>query len=290
MSDQLSKTVDSRARRSLILFVLALASTLPTINLTVANAVLPQMQGDLSASLEEVSWVLTAALVSTAIGVPTSSWFSMRFGRRRSLLAALSAFTFASAMFGVATTLEEVILWRACQGLFGGAIPALCMAGILDAYPKRSHAMAPRPCTATARCDSLLRIAFSRWRSQAVLLERCGRAGRGGAVAQQSRPDRGNVNPGTGRNSSHSSTPATTDNVRRGRSTRDPTTHERRSGGAGGAHDSSPPPRAMQGEGMRLSSYTAQLCRLTCVCQPCAVTPASVRRGVTLAGAQHPPP
>ena len=142
MSDQLSETVDSRARRSLILFVLALASTLPTINLTVANAVLPQMRGDLSAGLEEVSWVLTAALVSTAIGVPTSSWFSMRFGRRRSLLVALAAFTFASAMFTVATTLEEVILWRACQGLFGGPVPALCMAGILDAYPKRAHAMA----------------------------------------------------------------------------------------------------------------------------------------------------
>lgn len=142
MSDQLSEIVESRAHRSLILFVLALAAALPTINLTVANAVLPQMQGDLSANLEEVSWVLTAALVSTAIGVPTSSWFSMRFGRRRSLLVALTIFTFASAMFGVATTLEEVILWRACQGLFGGPIPALCMAGILDAYPKRAHAMA----------------------------------------------------------------------------------------------------------------------------------------------------
>tara|TARA_A100001037_G_scaffold302943_1_gene335811 strand:+ start:163 stop:1680 length:1518 start_codon:yes stop_codon:yes gene_type:complete len=142
MSEQLTDVIESRAHRTLILLVLALAAALPTINLTVANAVLPQMQGDLSASLEEVAWVLTAALVCTAIGVPTSSWFSMRFGRRRSLLVALAVFTVASAMFGAATTLEEVILWRAIQGLFGGPIPALCMASLLDLFPKRSHAMA----------------------------------------------------------------------------------------------------------------------------------------------------
>ena len=111
MSEQLTNVIESRAQRSLILLILALSTALPTINLTVANAVLPQMQGDLSASLEEISWVLTAALVCTAIGVPASSWFSLRFGRRRSLLVALAIFTFASAMFGAATTLEEVILW-----------------------------------------------------------------------------------------------------------------------------------------------------------------------------------
>jgi DHA2 family multidrug resistance protein len=142
MSEQLTNVIESRTQRFLILLILALSTALPTINLTVANAVLPQMQGDLSASLEEISWVLTAALVCTAIGVPASSWFSLRFGRRRSLLVALAIFTFASAMFGAATTLEEVILWRALQGLFGGPIPALCMASLLDIFPKKSHAMA----------------------------------------------------------------------------------------------------------------------------------------------------
>ena len=142
MSDQLTEVVESRAHRTAILLILALAAALPTISLTVANAVLPQMQGDLSASLEEVSWVLTAALVSTAIGVPTSSWFSMRFGRRRSLLICLSMFTAASTMFAFVSTLEEVIVWRALQGLFGGPIPSLCMAGLLDTFPKKSHAMA----------------------------------------------------------------------------------------------------------------------------------------------------
>jgi DHA2 family multidrug resistance protein len=142
MSDALSLVIDSKARRVVVLIVLALAAALPTINLTVANAVLPQMQGDLSAGLEEISWVLTAAFVATAIGVPSSGWFSVRFGRRASILFCTAAFTTASAMLGVAATLEEVILWRALQGLFGGPIPSLCMAALLDAFPKRDHAMA----------------------------------------------------------------------------------------------------------------------------------------------------
>ena len=126
----------------LILITMALASALPTVNVTVANAVLPQMQGDLSAGLEEISWVLTATLVATAVGIPVSGWFSQRFGRRRAILLSVATFTFASSMFAFATTLEEVIFWRTCQGLFGGPLPSLCIPVLLDSFPKRDHAQA----------------------------------------------------------------------------------------------------------------------------------------------------
>ena len=69
---------------------------------TIANAVLPQMQGDLSASLDQVSWVVTASVVAGAIGTPPTPWLAARFGAKQLLLFALMAFTFSSAMIGFA--------------------------------------------------------------------------------------------------------------------------------------------------------------------------------------------
>ena len=100
------------------------------------------MRGDLSAGLEEISWVLTATMVCTAIAMPTAGWLGMRFSQRRALIVCIVAFTLASAMLGFADTLEEVVFWRACQGLFGGPISPLCIPVILGTYPKRDHGMA----------------------------------------------------------------------------------------------------------------------------------------------------
>lgn len=132
----------SPLRRILILVSLTFAAALPTLNVTVGNAVLPQMRGDLSAGLEEISWVLTATMVCTAIAMPTAGWFGMRFSQRRALIVCIVAFTLASTMLGFADTLEEVVLWRACQGLFGGPISPLCIPVLLSTYPKRDHGMA----------------------------------------------------------------------------------------------------------------------------------------------------
>ena len=133
--------IDSAVRRTVILISIIIAGALQTLNATIANAVLPQMQGDLSAGLEEISWVLTATMVGTAIGMPAAGWLGMRFGRRRSLLVALGIFTFASGALGAAASLEEVVFWRAVQGLAGGPMLPLSMPILLDVYPKRSHGM-----------------------------------------------------------------------------------------------------------------------------------------------------
>ena len=142
MTDETTTTVDSGLQRAFILISLTFSSALPTLNVTVGNAVLPQMRGDLSAGLEEISWVLTATMVCTAIAMPTAGWLGMRFSQRRALIVCIVAFTLASAMLGFADTLEEVVFWRACQGLFGGPISPLCIPVILGTYPKRDHGMA----------------------------------------------------------------------------------------------------------------------------------------------------
>ena len=127
MTDETTTTVDSRVQQIFILLSLTFASALPTLNVTIANAVLPQVRGDLSAGLEEISWVLTANLVCTAIAMPTAGWLGMRFGQRRVLSCSVIGFTVASSMLGFADSLEEVVFWRAMQGLFGGPIPPICM-------------------------------------------------------------------------------------------------------------------------------------------------------------------
>lgn len=142
VTDATSTIVESKLQRALILLALTFCSALPTLNVTIANAILPQIRGDLSAGLEEISWVLTATLVATAVAMPTAGWFGMRFGQRRTMIGAVVGFTAASAMLGFADSLEQVIFWRTVQGLFGGPIAPICMPIILRSFPKAEHGWA----------------------------------------------------------------------------------------------------------------------------------------------------
>ena len=118
------------------------------LSLTIANAILPQMQGDLSAGFEEISWVVTATMAATAIAMSTAGWISIRLGQRRALIICVIGFTTASAMLGVTSSLEEVIFWRACQGLFAGPIPPMAITVILNIFPMRQHGPATMGMTA----------------------------------------------------------------------------------------------------------------------------------------------
>lgn len=142
MSDQSAIENLSQVQRAVILAVLAMASGLAILSLTIANAVLPQMQGDLSAGLEEISWVVTAPVAATAIAMSASGWFGMRLGQPRALLLCMFGFTAMSFMLGFATSLEEVIFLRAWQGLFAGPIPPMSIAMVLNIYPTRQQGMA----------------------------------------------------------------------------------------------------------------------------------------------------
>jgi MFS transporter, DHA2 family, multidrug resistance protein len=128
--------------RALILLSVILATTLYATTLTIANVALPQMQGDLSASIDQIAWVLTFNIVATAIATPPTGWLAARLGRKRLLMWAVSGFTASTVLCGLASSLPELILWRTCQGLFGAPLVPLSQAITLDTFPREQHGTA----------------------------------------------------------------------------------------------------------------------------------------------------
>ena len=132
----------SPRERALVLFSVVFATAAYAGTQTIANVALPQMQGDLSAGIDQITWVVTANIVASAIGIPPTGWLAARFGRKRLLLMCVAAFTLASALCAVAGDLQSLVLWRFCQGLFGAPLIPLSQAITLDTYPKKSQGVA----------------------------------------------------------------------------------------------------------------------------------------------------
>ncbi|MBM3649533.1 MAG: DHA2 family efflux MFS transporter permease subunit [Alphaproteobacteria bacterium] len=123
-------------RQWLILLMVQLANMLFGMTITIANLVLPQMRGNLSASPEEISWVITLNLVATAVATPMTGWLSGRLGWRNLMFFTVLGFTVASLACGVAGSLEALILARVAQGAFGAPIMPLGQAILLATFPK----------------------------------------------------------------------------------------------------------------------------------------------------------
>jgi DHA2 family multidrug resistance protein len=111
---------------------------------TIANVALPYMQGSLSASRDQITWVLTSYIVAAAIFTAPVGWIASRFGKRNFFLVSLTGFTITSMMCGAAQSLDQMILFRLLQGCFGAALSPLSQAVMLDLYPpqKRGNIMA----------------------------------------------------------------------------------------------------------------------------------------------------
>jgi DHA2 family multidrug resistance protein len=109
------------------------------MTVTIANVSLPQMQGALSATQDQIAWVVTANLVATAIATPLAGWLVSRFGRRWVCNACVIAFGVVSLGCGLAESLEQLVLFRALQGAFGAPLAPVSQAIVLDTYPKRQH-------------------------------------------------------------------------------------------------------------------------------------------------------
>ena len=111
---------------------------------TIANVALPYMQGSLQASRDQITWVLTSYIIAAAIMTGPIGWLAARFGRREVFLVSLIGFTATSAMCGLAQTLDQMIVFRLLQGMFGAALSPLSQSIILDRYPleKRGRIMA----------------------------------------------------------------------------------------------------------------------------------------------------
>ncbi|HTT96976.1 MAG TPA: DHA2 family efflux MFS transporter permease subunit [Rhizomicrobium sp.] len=114
------------------------------LDTTIANVALPYMQGSLSASRDQITWVLTSYIVAAAIMTAPVGWIAARFGKKNFLMISLTGFTVTSMMCGLAQSLEQMILFRLLQGAFGAALGPLSQAVMLDMYPpqKRGNIMA----------------------------------------------------------------------------------------------------------------------------------------------------
>lgn len=128
----------------LITFGTLSATMMQALDTTIANVALPHMQGSLSASQEQVAWVLTSYIVASAIATTPTGYLANRYGVKRIFLIAIAGFTLASMLCGIATSLTEIILYRLLQGVFGAALVPLSQTTLLDSYPpeKQGAAMA----------------------------------------------------------------------------------------------------------------------------------------------------
>src|SRR5690606_22606266 len=109
-------------KKWIITFTVITASLLELIDTTIVNVALPQIQGNLGATLEDVAWLSTGDAVANVIVLPMSGWLGNRFGRKNYFLSSIILFTIASFLCGNATMLEELILFRIRQGLPGGGL------------------------------------------------------------------------------------------------------------------------------------------------------------------------
>jgi len=119
-----------------------LATLMQALDTTIANVALPDMQGALSATQDQVAWVLTSYIVASAILTPITGWLSGRFGRRRVLVVSVAGFTLASLLCGIANGIGEMVLFRLLQGMFGAALVPISQSLLLDTFPKEKHGAA----------------------------------------------------------------------------------------------------------------------------------------------------
>src|SRR5580704_5396067 len=128
----------------LIAVSVMLATFMEVLDTSIASVALPYIAGSVSATNDEATWVLTSYLVANAIVLPASSWFSLKFGRKRFLITCIIIFTVSSFACGAASSLAIILIARAVQGAGGGALQPLSQAILLESFPpeKRGLAMA----------------------------------------------------------------------------------------------------------------------------------------------------
>jgi DHA2 family multidrug resistance protein len=121
-----------------------LATFMEVLDTSIANVALQHIAGNLSATTEESTWVLTSYLVSNAIILPTTNWLTRYFGRKRFLVICICIFTLSSALCGAAGSLGFLILAHIIQGAGGGALQPIAQAVLMESFPpaKRGAAMA----------------------------------------------------------------------------------------------------------------------------------------------------
>lgn len=127
-------------------WIVAAAVVIPTfmevLDTTVANVALRYMAGSLSAAVTDAEWVITSYLAANAFILPITGWLAQRFGRRNYFLMSIAVFTIASGLCGMATSLEQLILFRILQGLAGGGLQPSSQGILIDSFPREKQGAA----------------------------------------------------------------------------------------------------------------------------------------------------
>jgi DHA2 family multidrug resistance protein len=130
------------AKKWLALLATMLGLSVYMLTMTLSGAALPRMQGTFSAAPDQMAWLLTSFVIGTTIMTACSGWVAVRFGRTRFYCVATAGFTATSVLCGLSTTLEEAILFRTLQGVFGAPLLPLGQAIAADSFPPRKQGMA----------------------------------------------------------------------------------------------------------------------------------------------------
>lgn len=138
---QASAKADGTNRAAITISIM-LATTMTSLDSTIANVALPHIQGSVSASVEQIAWVLTSYILAQAVMTPLTGFLADYIGRKQLFLIAIGGFTLASALCGLATGLIEIVVYRLLQGAFGAALIPLAQAQLLDMNPPEKHGQA----------------------------------------------------------------------------------------------------------------------------------------------------
>ncbi|MGD9615059.1 MAG: DHA2 family efflux MFS transporter permease subunit [Alphaproteobacteria bacterium] len=128
-------------RRIMIMISVVIASTLYSTTLLIASALLPQMQGAMAATPDEIAWTMTFNILATAVATPMTGWLVASFGRRNVMVGAMALFSLATYLCGAAESLESLVIWRMVQGAAGAPVTPLSQTVLFDSFPRRQHRM-----------------------------------------------------------------------------------------------------------------------------------------------------
>src|SRR3954464_920820 len=128
-------------RRIMIMISIVIGSTLYSTTPLIASTLLPQMQGAMSATQDEIAWTMTFNILATAVATPMTGFLVARFGRRNLMVGAMALFSLATYFCGAANSLDSLVIWRMVQGAAGAPVTPLSQTILFDSFPRRQHRM-----------------------------------------------------------------------------------------------------------------------------------------------------
>src|SRR5437879_10776795 len=139
MSDDQPNHPTNVTRRIMIMLAIILGSTLYSTTLLIASTLLPQMQGAMSATQDEIAWAMTFNILATAVVTPMTGWLVARFGSKRVMTLGILSFSIATFLCGLSQSLDTLVIWRVVQGATGAPVVPLSQTILMNSFPRRQH-------------------------------------------------------------------------------------------------------------------------------------------------------